>query len=93
VSVLQCAVAPSSRRDPVDRHVLTTADPQMAQAYGQIEWAKSFHRGETLAVQQLRLDSILALEDIPANSIFWWSTSKAPKRASSLLDLVTCGPG
>jgi hypothetical protein len=47
-------------------HVLTTADAEMAQAYGQIEWAREFHKGETISVRQVRLESILNSEGIPA---------------------------
>jgi FkbM family methyltransferase len=94
VSVLQCAVGAVEQTVTLSiGHVLTTADPQMAQAYGQIEWAKPFHRGETVAVQQLRLDSILALEDIPREfDLLVVDVEGSEESVFASFDLVTWRP-
>lgn len=66
VSVLQCAVGAAEQMITLHvGHVLTTADAEMAKAYGQIEWAREFHKGETVSVRQVRLESILRSEGIP----------------------------
>jgi len=48
-------------------HVLTTADPEMLEAYRNIDWAKGYHHGETVSVRQVRLESILRDEGLPAD--------------------------
>jgi FkbM family methyltransferase len=66
ISVLQCAVGPAEQMTTLQvGNVLTTADAETAQAYGQIEWAKGFLKGETLSVRQVRLEAILQNEGIP----------------------------
>jgi FkbM family methyltransferase len=67
VSVLQCAVGAAEQMTILHvGHVLSTVDAGMAEAYGQIDWAAGFHKGETVSVRQIRLDSILSSEAIPA---------------------------
>ena len=60
VTVFECAIG--AVEQPVTLsigHVLTTADTQMAQAYGEIDWARGLQSGHHLTVPQRRLESVL----------------------------------
>jgi hypothetical protein len=64
---LQCAVGATEQMTTLHLgHVLTTADPEMLKAYQNIDWAKGYHRGETVSVRQVPLESILRDEGLPA---------------------------
>ena len=66
VQVAQCAIGQQEKM--IELHfgsVLTTADAATREAYGQIEWAKSFHQGQTLQVQQIPLAKVLQAAQMP----------------------------
>jgi FkbM family methyltransferase len=61
VAVVECAIG--SPEEPVTLavgHVLTTADPTMARAYGEIPWAQHLLTDQKLVVPRRRLDSVAA---------------------------------
>lgn len=45
--------------------ILTTQDPIIAEIYKNVDWAKGFHKGETIHVQTTRLDRLLVENKIP----------------------------
>jgi FkbM family methyltransferase len=46
---------------------LTTADPKMLELFNGLEWAKGFHRGQTVQAQQVTLDSFLRRQALPSS--------------------------
>ena len=65
VTVLEDAIG--AREQPVTLsigHMLTTADPHMAHAFGKIDWARGLQSDYRLVVPQRRLESVLKEEKI-----------------------------
>ena len=61
VRVVPCAVGADI--GPIELHLggtLTTTSARQVEVYEQLPWAKGNHKGETIVVQQLRLDYVLA---------------------------------
>ena len=66
VSVVQCAVGATTEMITLQLGgALTTSDPTLAAAYAQIDWAQGALQGDTIEVQQRRLEDILAETGVP----------------------------
>jgi FkbM family methyltransferase len=66
VRVANCAVGETEK--VIDLHVgsvLTSADPETMRAYQEIDWAKPFHKGQTIQVQQFTLENLLRHARVP----------------------------
>ena len=66
VQVANCAIGETEKL--IELHigsVLTTADPAMKAAYGQIDWAQSLLQGRTIPVKQVPLATVLRAAGMP----------------------------
>ncbi|MFQ5681793.1 MAG: FkbM family methyltransferase [Candidatus Binatia bacterium] len=44
---------------------LSTMDPEMVDLFATLDWAKGYHKGETIEVQQVTADDFLVMHDVP----------------------------